>query len=131
MKTYFNEYLIEQTEKSERDNLCWLKAVTFGYGRILINIARKAGLPGKLPEEKIPALGFKRDVNNSILTFDSYLRKEPKENPNLWKVLFKTCKKEILFFHFLFFMSFNCRIILAYLSERIIRAIRLDESVLI
>ena len=58
--------------------MCWLKKLFFGFGIVIIDNARKIGVPGKLPASAIPDLGIESDINNLVFNFDYYLEKEPK-----------------------------------------------------
>jgi len=49
--------------------MCWLKKLFFGYGFVIIDNARKIGIPGKLPSSAIPDLGIESDTNNLVINF--------------------------------------------------------------
>jgi len=44
----------------------------------------------------LPDLGIHNDVNNLVFKFDKFWNMEPKDNPNIWGVTFKTLRKDIL-----------------------------------
>ncbi len=61
---------------------------------MVADICRTKDLPGKLKHESLPDLGITDDVRNLVITFDKYWCQEPKNDPNIFKVVFKTLWKD-------------------------------------
>ena len=86
------------------------------------------GLPGKFPESAIPEAGVSTDICNKVIDFDRHWRNEPKDNPNIWRVAANTLHKEITLLMFFTFIASTGRFLQAYISEQLIRNIRLSET---
>ena len=94
-----------------------IKYLLFGYGFNVIDRSRNINYPGNLPESTIPDLGVKNDLGNLILKFNDNWEKEPKDNPDMWRVMARTLSFDLVILHFVMLFSIIARFANAYTSE--------------
>ena len=83
MKTYYTQYLEQQTKRSRYQKTSFFGKIFQLYGFFLARVGKTIDLKSASPHTTIPDLGTTDDVNNLVIRFDRYWRQEPKESPSI------------------------------------------------
>jgi len=82
----------------------------------------------KITSDDILSQGIKKDVNNLVKAFDDNWKLEPIDNPSIWRVLYRTLKRETNFLFITIFVTSSLRFFVAYIVEQLLFNIRKDTS---